>query len=82
VVDIAELFSPARADINAAKEGDGCKDDGDHGLVGGVLSMRPMAAMAALRASSLSAISTGIPVMMLPLVGNVAKWLMTLEVAS
>lgn len=32
MVDVAELFSPARADVNAAEEGDGCEDDSNHGI--------------------------------------------------
>jgi len=32
MVDVAELFGPARADVNSAKEGDGNEDDGDHKL--------------------------------------------------
>lgn len=30
MIDLAELFSPASADVDAAEEADGNKDDGDH----------------------------------------------------
>ncbi len=40
MVDVAELFGPASADVNAADEGDGDEDDGDHAWEGG-LYVRP-----------------------------------------
>ena len=40
MVDVAELFSPSRADVNAAEEGDGCEDDGDHGVETNLMPIR------------------------------------------